>query len=134
MAYDVRALERVGKPVSYDHPRYEDIEKLVLESDRSVPIEEPRQRAHGLILPLTGTEKRALEIEEEGSALLYWSDYDPNDSSDGVNVIDQETVARLSGESTGAIIQRVVEHYQRTQRDDGHPAYALFQRHQDQTA
>ena len=77
-------------------------------------------------MPLTAERREALEITPPGSSLLWWTDGDAEDPSDGINVLDADTARNLADESTEAIIDKVIAHYEQLGRDDGHPAYALF--------
>ena len=124
--YDVRRLETIGTPLDQDAANYEEIETEAQDAADGIPIAEPRQRAHGIITPLTPPRRRALGIEAEG-ALLWWSDGHPDDASSGVNLITASEAARLEIESTAAMIERIVAHYE-GREDDGHPAYALYRR------
>ena len=131
--YDIKQLENTGTPLDYGDPSYPDVEDAIRGARNGLPITEIRARAHGIIIPLTLKLRDKLEIKPEGEALLWWSDGDPDDPSDGINVIDTKTVNQLTEESAGTIIKRVVAYYKRIGNDDGNPAYALYTREQGAT-
>ena len=128
--YDIRELENTGTPLDASDPGYADVEDAILGAKDALPISEVRSRAYGFIIGLTAELRESLEIETKGEALLWWSDGDQEDPSNGINVIDAKTANELTEQSAGAIVERVVAYYKRLGRNDGNPAYALYQREQ----
>ena len=125
---DVDNLETVGTAIDEGHDMWNDIEAFVRNSAESTKIGEFRKRAHGVARRVTEVERLDLDLPEGTAAVLWWIDGDTAENE--LAALDEETWTRLTENSTEATVERIIAYYRGRGRDDGHPAYALFEQRQ----
>ena len=125
---DVDSLESIGTPVDMGDEMWNDIEEFVRNSPESVTIGEFRKRAHGMMRRVTEVERTEFDLPENTAAVLWWIDGESAENE--LAAVDEETWRTLTENSTEATVERMIAYYRGLGRDDGHPAYALFEQRQ----
>ena len=121
------SIENVGRALDTDQNGIQELEEEVLQNPRRVEISQVRQRAYGIVMPVSDADQRAYELPLGTTGVLWWNDGDPDDEITGLNAITADELKELIGSSMQAAIDYVVAHYQATPGNNSHPAYRLYQ-------
>ena len=73
-------------------------------------------------------ERVELDLPEGTAAVLWWIDGDSAENE--LTTLDEETWRTPTENSTEATVERIIAYYRGLGRDEGHPAYALFEQPQ----
>ena len=120
-------LEEVGTPIDPAHPMYCELHDDIRLDRNPTTIAQVKRQAHGIVMHLSENKRKLYEFPETAHAVLWWTDGDETEDNSGLNLVTEDEVNELAAASTQTMIDRIVAHYDANPRDDGHPAFALFQ-------
>ena len=128
---DVTKLEEVGTPVPDDPNQtswepYSNLEDYLRNWAGGLKIADIGVRAHGILRVIDDDMRKNHPIVGDAHAVLWYTDAAMFDATTGMNLVD-ETTAKMLTYSVSAVIEDIIEHYQKCPLDDGNPAYRLFQ-------
>ena len=128
---NVNTLDEIGTEVPLEdangsYETYESLEDAVLESADGVEIAVVRQRPYGILLTVDDELRREHPVIGDAHAVLWHSDNDPEDSTNGLRLANEADAAKLTRGSISAVASDVIEHYKKNPGDDANPAYTLY--------
>ena len=122
----MRTLEGFGKPLNQNVVNFPELEDEVIQTLYHVRIAQVRQRAYGIVMPVNDKHREVYDLPKEAAAVLWWTDGDFDDASNGINILTADEVEKVTAISTQAVIDNIVSYYDAHPGDDHHPAYQLY--------
>ena len=122
----IRTLEEFGEPLNHEVVNFPELEDEVIQALDHVRIAQVRQRAYGIVMPVNNKHREVYDLPKEAAAVLWWTDGDFEDASNGINILTTDEVEKVTAISTQAVIDAIVRHYDANPGDDHHPAYRLY--------
>lgn len=123
--FAIEEIAACGTPLSQDHSERCEIYEAT-SAPGAITIAEPGWGTWGYLRRLEPGEREQYRLPAGVEATLSWTDGSEDGAESDVQLLGRADAERLEIECTGAIIDRILNHYRRTGGgDDGHPAYAL---------
>lgn len=119
-------IGKIGTPVDRNHPERSNLYDAAC-GDGALTVAEPGHATWGYLRELSDEERKEYGLPATANALLAWTDGSGDDSASDVQTLTAAEANRIAAESTGSIIDQILERYhQAGGGDDGHPAHALY--------